>query len=147
MPETTDRVWDGLTRASPSSPTCPAASWDGFLSARALGLFAVAPDREDELRPFEREDLLVVFDLEREFEFDPLDLDDVPRFEPLGDPLRLDRLAVDDFLDPPVERRAVERVLELDRCFATSSLPGRRRLPFSPWNSRRLPHGPCGPLR
>jgi hypothetical protein len=85
-----------------------------------LELFAVALAREEELRPFEPEDLfvvfvLVVFGLEREFEFDPFGLDDVRRFEPLGDPLRFDVLAFDDdFLDPP-ERRAVER----DACFAT----------------------------
>jgi hypothetical protein len=48
------------------------------------------PDRARVL--FEREDLFVVFDLERELELDDLDFDDVPRFEPRPpDPL-LERL-------------------------------------------------------
>jgi hypothetical protein len=53
--------------------------------------FACEPDREDDRVLFEREDLFVVFGLEREFAFCDLDFDDVRRFEPLVDPLLLDR--------------------------------------------------------
>ena len=60
--------------------------------------------------------------LERDLELD-LDFDDVRRFEPLVDPLRLDELAFEDlfepprgrlvvafedFLEPPLERLAVD---------------------------------------
>lgn len=69
--EATDRVWDGLTRACPSSPTCPAASWEGFCSACGF-----EPCFEDFLEP--------------ELPLD-LDFDELLRFEPLADCLLLDR--------------------------------------------------------
>jgi hypothetical protein len=40
---------------------------------------------------FEREELLDVFDLDWDLEFDDLDFDEVPRFEPPVDPLLLER--------------------------------------------------------
>jgi hypothetical protein len=55
-----------------------------------LELFVEEPDREDSRVLFEREDLFAVFGLEREFDFDDLDFDDVRRLE-LVDPLPLDR--------------------------------------------------------
>ena len=46
-----------------------------------LELFCEDPEREDPRVLFEREDLFVVFDLERELELDDLDFDDVRRFD------------------------------------------------------------------
>jgi hypothetical protein len=42
LPETTDRVCVGLTRACPSSPTCPSFSWDGFLAGASEPFVALA---------------------------------------------------------------------------------------------------------
>ena len=49
------------------------------------------PEREDERVFFEREELLVDPCFEREFEFDDLDFDELPRFEPPPDCLLFDR--------------------------------------------------------
>jgi hypothetical protein len=57
-----------------------------------LELFVEEPDREDARVLFEREDLFVVFGLEREFDFEDLEFDDVRRFDPLVEPLPLERL-------------------------------------------------------
>jgi hypothetical protein len=96
-PETTDRVWDGLTRAWPSSPTCPSASWEGFCSACGFEpcFFFEEPDREDE-----RSLLVFARCLEPEFGLD-LDFDEPLRFEPLADCLLADFLLV-GILSPPV---------------------------------------------
>jgi hypothetical protein len=71
LPEVTERVWEGLTRAWPSSPTCPAASWEGFCSARGFD-----PRFEDFLEP----ELCLGFDF-----------DELLRWERLPDCLLLDR--------------------------------------------------------
>ena len=92
LPEDTDRVWDGLTRAWPSSPTCPAASCEGFCSACGFEPCFFEPCFEDPDREDDRPLLdLLPRCLEPEFRVD-LDFDELLlRFEPLADCLLPDR--------------------------------------------------------
>jgi len=86
LPEVTERVWEGRTRAWPSSPTCPAASCEGFCSACGFEPCFDEPDPEDD------RSLLGFLGRFRELDFFELDFD---FFE-------LDFLLVAIFSAPPV---------------------------------------------